>query len=171
MPVDSQALRAADAQASRQNPQGNAMEDVQPCPQQKPPRKITIYLTGRDGAYADVPFELAVDDRTISAPGARTPPDGKIEYEVADGSSKGELRVWFDEHAQPEVYPLVLKELEPASGSVGLAERVRARGVHPGPDGKLSEVHVRELERLLGLPETGAPDGAWQAAVTSLHGS
>jgi hypothetical protein len=171
MPSQPHFLLAADQPARAQSSQGNAMEDVAPCPLLQPPRRLTIYLTGRDGPYADVPFELAVEGCTVSAPGARTPPDGKIEYEVSCTSGKGELRVWFDNHSQPEIYPLVLKEWTPSAENAGLAERVRARGVHPGPNGKLSAPHVLELERLLGLPETGDLGGQWQAAVTSLHGS
>lgn len=171
MPTDPQALRDADAQARRQNPRGNAMQDVQPCQQQLPLRNITLYLDGRDGPYADVPFELAVDGLTLSAPGARTASDGKIAVDVPADSTTGELRVWFDAYPHPEIYPLVFKELVPASTRDGLADRVRALGVHPGPDGQLSEVHVRELERLLGLPETGALGGQWQATVASRHGS
>ena len=163
-------LYAADASARRQGNQGNAMEDVAPCEDVAPPVRITIYLKGRDGPYADVPFELAVEGRTISAPGARTPPDGKIEYDIAAASASGELRVWFDRFQHPEIYLLTFMPAAPAASAAGLADRVRACGVHPGPGGKLDEAHVRELERLLGLPETGAPTGPWQAAVSRLHG-
>ncbi|MGL1903148.1 MAG: hypothetical protein OCC49_13490 [Fibrobacterales bacterium] len=168
---DSTQLRNADSSAQGLSPDESSVSAVEECPLKKKKRPFTMQLRGREGPYADTPYELIVDGQRVSEQGAQTSNDGSITHDIAKTATKGVLNVWFEGSEVPEVYPLELLEPVSQESDEGFVGSVRALGIHPNVNGELTDVHIKALQRVLGITETGVVDTLLRAKVAVKEGA
>lgn len=163
-------LGAAEHAAAAEDPHDAPAEGVGSCSKKGKPKRLQLVLVGRDGPYAEVPYELYADGRLLTASKKLTGKDGRIDEDIGAAASV-ELHVWFDAFPHPEIYRLKVVDLPPVDTEEGLAIRLRNLGGGVPPGGKAGPEHVRRFQERWGLAVTGTIDETLRADLTRLYGS
>jgi hypothetical protein len=134
------------------------------------PVRLNLQLLNSGGdARALVPYTLEIDTSTRRG---RTDSDGRISEIISPNARKAKLTIG-PPGSSPEVYVFQLGHMNPIDDIAGLQARLQNLGFLKQVTGEMDEAThggLRKFQRFRGLPPTGEPDGATQAALADRHG-
>ncbi|MFN0100768.1 MAG: peptidoglycan-binding domain-containing protein [Bryobacteraceae bacterium] len=132
------------------------------------PSKIRLKIEVNEQPEEGVPYVLEIDKRRIEG---FVPASGIIEHWVRPDQDDGVL--WVGRGSTRRRYPLKLRELRPLDTVAGVQNRLCNRGYPVAVTGEMNDEtrhRLRLFQSERGLPVTGEPDEATQAALKDRHG-
>jgi hypothetical protein len=134
------------------------------------PSKLRLQLMEGGEPRSGLDFEITFDDGSVVA--GITDAEGYVAVSVQPERKWGSVVVqggWG-----PEVYKVVLGDLDPIDELTGVQQRLKNLGRKCEPTGELDEQTCKALRRFQkqhGLDETGEPDAALRSKLTEVCGS
>ena len=134
------------------------------------PAFLRIRVLDNDRPLANQPYDLRVDDQTLSG---TTDPEGKLDVPIPGNAHQALLSVG----TEPNVlrYALELGGTDPVDAMRGVQQRLRNLGFRTveitGAADEKTAAALREFQKLNQLPETGQADDGTRQKLRQKHGS
>ncbi len=137
---------------------------------------VTLVLEDETGKpYADVRYEVWIDGKQYSIGQNYSSAEGLIRAEVPP-VKEVELRVWFDEESEPDIYMLKMDTLDPLDTIAGVQDRLNNLGYDCGDEqgeiGPLTTAALMLFQAETGIePADGTLNETTRQKLLELHGS
>lgn len=136
-----------------------------------PAAYLRVAIKDAEGTpYAGKRYELTVAGKTVSG---QLGADGLLEEPVPASATRGELKLWTQEGAEPEIWSLELGSMDPLDEVSGVQARLENLGFDcGGVSGSLNDrtrAAVRSFQWLVGLEMSGEIDDALRQKLAAYY--